>query len=100
MYLRGEPSNTLQKMGIHRTELEGLGGKTVLIYTDEKMVITIPDSINFTSLDVFAKTQDITLQAKNIHIKADTIFVEADDTVYKGNFTTTGGITSLNPDSN
>lgn len=98
----GEPSNSLQKMGIHRSELESLGGKTVLIYTAEKMTIVIPDSIDFTSLDVIAKTRDVTLKARDIHIIADRITVEADtveitaDVTIHGNLTLDNGIVNLN----
>ncbi|MCM1235094.1 MAG: hypothetical protein NC489_33765 [Ruminococcus flavefaciens] len=89
-------------MGIHRSELESLGGKTVLIYQGNKMVIIIPDSIDFTSLDVIAKTKDITIKANDIHIVCDSITIEADtvditaDVTIHGNFTTEGGQVHLN----
>jgi len=102
MIEHGEPSNSLQMMGIHRSELESFGGKTVLIYQGNKMVIVIPDSIDFTSLEVIAKTKDITIKANDIHIICDSITIEANkiditaDVTIHGNFTTEGGITRLN----
>lgn len=102
MYEPGEPSNSLQKMGIHRSELESLGGKTVLIYTEEKMTIVVPDSIDFTSLDIIAKIKDFFLKAKDIHIECDTITIKANkiditaDVAIHGNFTIDGGIVRLN----
>lgn len=102
MFSPGEPSTSLQQLGLHRSELEGAIGKTVLIYVGQKMTIIVPDSIDFTSLDIVAKTKDITLKANDIHITCDTITVEADkvditaDVFIHGNFTTDSGITRLN----
>lgn len=100
MYEHGEPSSTLK--GLYRTELEGSGGKTVLIYQDEKMVIIIPDSVDFTSLDVILKirdlnlnARDITIECENMNITANKININADVTI-TGNFTTQDGITRLN----
>lgn len=98
----GEPSTSLQQLGLHRSELEGIGGKTVLIYSGQKMVIIIPDSIDFTSLDVILKTKDITLKANDITIQCDNIKIEADkidikaDVTIEGDFTTKGGKVHLN----
>lgn len=77
MYEPGEPSNSLQQMGIHRTELEGTGGKTVLIYTEEKMTIIVPDSVDFKSLDIIAKTKDITLTSDDITVNCKNLTVNA-----------------------
>lgn len=98
----GEPSVTLQTLGISRSELEGSSGKTVLIYTGEQMTIVVPDSIDFTSLNIIAKTRDISLSARDINIVCNSITVLAAtvditaDVTITGNFTTQGGIVNLN----
>jgi len=100
MYESGVPASTLK--GLYRTELEGMGGKTVLIYEAEKMVIIVPDSVDFTSLDVILKIRDLNLNARDIHIECENMTINANkidikaDVTITGNFTTQGGIVRLN----
>lgn len=98
----GKPAITLQDLGISRTELEGASGKTVLIYVGEKMTLIVPDIVDYTSKDIYAKLQDLTMTGRDgvitcdtIHIKASKIVIEADVEIH-GNFTTSDGITRLN----
>ena len=93
MHESGIPPSTVK--GKKRIELEGEGGKTVLIYEGEKLTIVVPDSINFTGLDIIAKTKDIILEANNITIEANKIDIKADVTI-RGNFTVVDGIVNLN----
>jgi len=91
----GEPTDTLQKRGIHRSELESAGGMTVLIYEGKQMVIEVPDSIKFTSVDINAKTGNIVLNAKNITINCNKLKINGDVEI-NGNFKVSGGIIRLN----
>ena len=98
----GKPAITLQDLGIARSELEGASGKTVVIYVGEKLTLIVPDIVDYTSKDIYAKLRDLFMTGRNfditcdtIHIKANKIVIDADVEIH-GNFSTNDGITRLN----
>lgn len=98
----GKPNVTLQDLGIARHELEGVHGKTVLIYVGEKMTLIVPDLVDYTSKDIVAEVRDITMEGRDfditcntIHVKASKIVLDADVEIH-GDLTTSDGIVRLN----
>ena len=98
----GKPNVTLQDLGIARHELEGVHGKTVLIYVGEKMTLIVPDLVDYTSKDIVAEVRDITMEGRDFDITCNTIHVKASKIVLDGevevhgDLTTSGGIVRLN----
>lgn len=98
----GEPAVTLQDLGIARFEMEGVHGKTVLIYVGEKMTLIVPDIVDYTSKDIFAKIQDLNMAGRDLVITCDTVHVKANKVVFDadveihGNFDVSGGTIHLN----
>ena len=69
----GKPNVTLQDLGIARHELEGVHGKTVLIYVGEKMTLIVPDLVDYTSKDIVAEVRDITMEGRDFDITCNKI---------------------------